>query len=158
MYAILPLIVDTPPPPQRAIDYARSHYAVVYFPLGMYRVTDTLRVQQAQRAMSTGYKPGGVCACDFSLKMCVLCVCVCLPFHVCMRLRMFAWSSMSAFIDVQYAHPCMVATHVLYCRSVAQGRHARLPIGRRVVSLGAELPAGGRDPGEKLPGHLRHHS
>ena len=62
------------PPPQRAIDYARSHYAVVYLPLGTYRVTDTLLVQQAQRAMSTGYKPGGVRQCGFRMQMRELCM------------------------------------------------------------------------------------
>ena len=147
------------PPPQRAIDYARSHYAVVYLPLGTYRVTDTLLVQQAQRAMSTGYKPGGVRQCGFRMQMrelcmfviafqasCIdscVCACTCVRVRVCLVCVHILCMFVCSFIL------CSIANHLFCVRSSTKGLHVRLPIGRRLVSLGAELHAGGRGPGQK---------
>ena len=43
---------------QRAVDYARSHYSVVFFPVGNYAVSDTIVCQQTLRQMATGDVPG----------------------------------------------------------------------------------------------------
>lgn len=43
---------------QAAVDYAREHYQVVFFPEGTYTVSDTIVVRAVPRAMATGHVPG----------------------------------------------------------------------------------------------------
>jgi hypothetical protein len=45
---------------QRAVDYARSHYAVAFFPVGEYLVSGTIIAQQTFRQMATGGVPGPI--------------------------------------------------------------------------------------------------
>jgi hypothetical protein len=43
---------------QAAVDYAREHYQVVFFPEGTYLVSDTIVVRAVPRAMAAGHVPG----------------------------------------------------------------------------------------------------
>ena len=56
---------------QSAVDYAREHYAVVYFPRGTYTVSDTIVLRSIPRIMATGFipgpNPGGGTSDDFLL-------------------------------------------------------------------------------------------
>lgn len=51
---------------QRAVDWARANYAVVFLPVGDYKVTDTIFAQQVTRRMATGHVPGQVVSLDGS--------------------------------------------------------------------------------------------
>ena len=43
---------------QAAVDYAREHYMVVYFPSGTYRVSNTIWMRAVPRYMASGHIPG----------------------------------------------------------------------------------------------------